>query len=243
MSTAMSIARREFSTYFNSPVAYVVLGVYLIAAGSLFFFIMGGGLFTVGLASMRSFFGIAPWLFMVVAPAVTMRLIAEERKTGTFEVLMSLPVREGDVVAGKFLGAVAMIAVGLLFTLPFPISVSLLTPATIPFDWGPVIGGYLGVLLMTSTFIAVGMWTSAITKNQIESFIMGLAICFLLIIIDNVALIVPGAIGAVFQYLSVSFHFENIARGVIDTRDIVYYLTMTGVGLKLTSSALTAVRQ
>ncbi len=243
MRNALTIARREFQTYFNSPVAYIVLGVYLIAICSLFFFVLGGGVFVAGRASMRSFFAISPWLFMVVAPAVTMRLIAEERKSGTLEVLITLPVRDWEVVLGKFLGAMWMIIVGLVFTLLVPISLSSLTAPKFVFDWGPVMGGYLGLLLMSSTFVATGMWASALTRNQIVSFIIGLAVCFLLIIVDSFAFFLPDGLGAVLQYLSASYHFQNIARGVIDSRDLVYYFSMTAIGLRLTIGALRTARQ
>lgn len=243
MKNALTIARRELGTYFNSPVAYIVLGVYLIACLALFFFMMGGGVFVAGRASMRGFFGIQYWMFMVVAPAVTMRLIAEERRSGTLEILMTLPVQEWEVVVGKFLGALAMVSTGLAFTLPIPVALSTLTPAGVSFDWGPVIGGYLGTVLMASTFIAAGMWASALTRNQIVSFIIGLAICFALIIIDNVAFFLPESFGALLQYLSVAYHFENISRGVIDTRDLVFYASMSGFGLWLTTGALRAARQ
>jgi len=243
MQNALAIARREFASYFNSPVAYVVLGVYLIAAGALFFFMIGGGFFVIERASLRAFFGIAPWLFMVLAPAVTMRLIAEERRSGTLEVLMTLPVREREVVLGKFLGAMGMVTVGVLFTVPYALSVAGLVEDGFSFDWGPVVGGYLGTLLMASTFISAGMWASALTRNQIVSFIAGLAICFFLIIVDGVAFIMPPTVASVLHYLGANTHFESIARGVIDSRDVVYYLSMTTVGLWLTSSALRAARK
>lgn len=242
MQNAWSIARREYWTYFHSPVAYIVLGFFLLAACALFFFMMGGGVFVGGQASMRGFFGVMPWLFMVVAPAVTMRLVAEERRTGTFEVLMTLPVDEFDVVIGKFAGAIAMVFTGLLFTLPIPATLALLTAEGFAFDWGPVVGGYVGSVLLGAAFISVGMWASALTKNQIVAFIVGLAFCFVFIIVDNIAFFMPTSVAPFFSYLSAAIHFENIARGVIDTRDVVYYLTVTGIGLRLTVSALRAAK-
>jgi ABC-2 type transport system permease protein len=242
MSNALTLARREFTTYFHSPVAYIVLGVFLVAATSLYYFIMAGGAFVVGKASMRTFFAIMPWLFMVLAPAVTMRLLAEERRTGTLEVLMTLPVTERDVVIGKFRGALAMVALGVSFTLPIPFTMAGLVADGFAFDWGPVLGGYLGTLLLVSGFLAIGMWASAATRNQIVAFVVALAISFLLVIVDNVAFFMPTSIGPVFQYLSVSQHFDNIARGVIDSRDVVFYLSMTAVGLRLTVGSLKNAR-
>jgi ABC-2 type transport system permease protein len=237
----LTIARRELSTFFSSPIAYIVLGVFLAIAGYLFFFF--SGLFIAGKASMRPFFGLAPILFMFLAPAITMRLIAEERKSGTFEILMTLPVREWEVVAGKFLAAFATIAVALLFTVPWALSLVSVTAKDAVFDWGPVIGGYLGVLLMSSAFIAVGLFASALQKNQIVGFIVGLALCFLLWFPDKVAFVLPTGLAEIAQYLSVGYHFENIARGVIDTRDLFYYLTVTAIGLLATTRVLASVRK
>jgi ABC-2 type transport system permease protein len=241
VSHTLRIARRELSAFFNSPIAYIVLGVFLVVSGYLFFFF--SGLFIVGKASMRGFFGLAPVLFLFLAPAITMRLIAEERKSGTLETLMTLPVKEWEIVAGKFLAAVGTVFVCMLFTLPYPLSLYALTAANASFDWGPVIGGYLGVMLMSSSFIAWGMWASAMNKNQIVGFIVGLALCFALWIPDRVAIVLPDTLGGIAQYLSVNYHFENVARGVIDTRDLFYYLTVTAIGLLATTRQLASVRQ
>ena len=237
----LTIARRELATFFNSPVAYIVLGVFLAIAGYLFFFF--SGLFIVGKATMRPFFGLAPILFMFLVPAITMRLIAEERKSGTFETLMTLPVREWEIVAGKFLAALATIAIALSFTLPWALSLFAATANDSAFDWGPVIGGYLGVLLMSSAFIAVGLFASALQKNQIVGFVVGLGLCFALWFPDKVAMILPSGLAEIAQYLSVGYHFENIARGVIDTRDLFYYVTVTAIALLATTRVLASVRK
>ena len=237
----LTIARRELSTFFNSPIAYIVLGVFLAIAGYLFFFF--SGLFIVGKATMRPFFALAPILFMFLVPALTMRLIAEERKSGTFETLMTLPVREWEIVTGKFLAALAMIGVALLFTLPWPLSLVSATAKDAAFDWGPVLGGYLGIMLMCSAFIAVGLFASALQKNQIVGFIVGLALCFALWFPDKVAIVLPSGFAEIAQYLSVGYHFENIARGVIDTRDLFYYVTVTVIGLLATTRVLASVRK
>lgn len=237
----LTIARRELSTFFNSPIAYIVLGVFLAVSSYLFFFF--SGIFMMGAATMRPFFGLAPILFMFLVPAITMRLIAEERKSGTFETLMTLPVREWEVVAGKFIAALVTIAIALLFTLPWALSLVSAVEKDAVFDWGPVIGGYLGVLLLSSAFIAWGLFASALQKNQIVGFIVGLALCFLMWFPDKVALLLPASAAAVVQYLSVAYHFENIARGVIDSRDLFYYVTVTAIGLMATTRVLASVRK
>ncbi len=235
----LAVARREFKSFFNSPVAYIVIGVFLAVAGWFFF----STLFISGQASLRGFFSLAPIMFVFFAPAVTMRLLAEERKTGTLELLLSMPIRDWEVVVGKFLAALGMVAVGLAWTLPYPIIVSSFTAAGASFDWGPVVAGYLALLLLAASFLALGLWASALSKNQIVGFIVGLLLCFLFYFIDKFAVVLPQGLGQILEYLSVDYHFGNIARGVVDTRDLLFYASLTGVGLLLTTRTLNTVRQ
>lgn len=239
MSTALAVARREFRTFFQSPIAYIVIGVFLLVSGWIYF----STLFLGGAASLRAFFGFAPVLFVVFAPAVTMRLLAEERKTGTLELLLSMPIRDWEVVVGKFAAALGMVAVGLLWTLPYPFSVATLAAKGMSFDWGPVIGGYLGLLLLASSFLSLGLWASAVSKNQIVGFIIGLLLCFAFYFVDKFAIVLPASLGEVLQFLSVDYHFENIARGVFDTRDLLFYFSLTAAGLMLTTRSLAAAKQ
>lgn len=239
MGTTLAVARREFRSFFNSPVAYIVLGGFLLTAGWLYF----STLFVAGQASLRGFFAVAPVLFVVFAPAVTMRLLAEERKSGTLELLLTLPVHDWQVVGGKFLAAMGMVGVGLLLTLPYPLSVAALTAPGASFDWGPVVMGYVGLVLLASSFLALGLWASALSRNQIVGFIVGLLLCFAFYAVDKFAVVLPQTLAALFQYLSVDYHFDNIARGVLDTRDVLFYVTLTTVGLGLTVRTLGTVRQ
>src|SRR5712692_3588678 len=225
MNIAMAIARREFKAFFQSPIAYIVIGVFLIWGGWLFF----STFFVAGVASMRNYFAITPLVFIVFAPAVTMRLIAEERKTGTMELLLSMPIRDW--------------AVALLWTLPYAITAASLTASGVRFDWGMVFAGYLGLLLMASSFLSIGLWASAMSRNQIIGFIVGLLLCFSFWFVDKFAIFLPATLGELLQFLSVDYHFENIARGVFDPRDIVYYLSLTAAGLVLTNRSLSAARQ
>ncbi len=232
MNNVLSIARREFATYFNSAMAYTVLGFYLTVAGAIFFFtLLGPGLFVAGNASMRAFFEFSPWLLMIVVPAVTMRLIAEERKSGTLEVLMTLPVRELDIVLGKYIGAMAMMGVGLLFTLPIPVVLSGLVAEGFSFDWGTTFTGYVGMFFLVSAFVAVGMWISSMAKNQISAFIIAFMVCAVLNLLRFVTVFLPESIGPIFQNLSTFTHFENVSRGVLDSRDVIYYVAITFMGL------------
>lgn len=234
MSTTISIARRDFQAYLNSPTAYVVLGVFLLVLGYLFF----STLFLGGFASMRGFFSIVPVLFVVFGPAITMRLISEERKTGTIEQLLTLPVNNIQVVIGKFLAALGIMCVGLLFTLPYAWSMSLLTAPDVSFDYGPVIGGYVGLVLLAGAFVSLGLFASSLTKNQIVAFIIGLALCFFFYFVDKFAILMPPTLGAFFEYISVDYHFNNIARGVVDTRDVIFYLSLITIFLFFTERSL-----
>lgn len=234
MNTICSIAKKDFRAYFNSPVAYVVLGVFLLVLGYLFF----STLFLGGFASMRSFFSLSPVLFVIFGPAIAMRLISEEKKAGTIEQLLTLPISNLQIVLGKFLAALGIVAVGLLFTLPYVFSVALLTPSDTPFDFGPVIGGYLGLILLSGSFLSLGLWASSLTKNQIVAFILGLLLCFFFYFIDKFAVLMPASLGAILEYISADYHFNNISKGVIDSRDIIFYISLISIFLVLTERTL-----
>jgi ABC-2 type transport system permease protein len=239
MEATLAIARRELRTFFASPIAYVVLGGFLLLAGWLYF----STLFLAGQASLRAFFGIAPVLFVVLVPAITMRAVAEERKSGTLELLLTLPMEDWQIVLGKFLAALGMVSVGLAWTLPYPLTVAALTAPGVGFDWGPVFAGYLGLLLLAASFIGLGLWVSALSRNQIVAFIVALVLCFALAFVDKFAVLLPESLGQVLEYVSVDYHFENIARGVLDTRDLLFYLSLTTLGLVLTTRALSSARR
>lgn len=223
MRNVIPIARRELKAYFNSPIAYIVVGVFLLISGYLYF----STVFLAGMSSMRSFFSITPLLLVIFSPAITMRLVAEEVRSGTLELLTTMPVRDVEVVLGKFLAALGVIASGLVMTLAYPITIS----AIGDLDWGPVIGGYLGLLLVGAALAAIGLATSTWTRNQIVAFILGLLLCLALWLFDKVVLFVPQGLGRVLEYLSVDYHFQNIARGVVDSRDLLYYLSVWAVAM------------
>jgi len=237
MTQALHIARREFASYFDSPIAYVILGLFLVACGVVTFFLFGG-IFLEGQASMRRFFMAAPFIFMFLCPAVAMRLIAEERKSRSLEMLLTLPLKDWHVVIGKFIGALGLMAVGLLFTFAFPLSIQSIVAENYAFDWGPVLGGYIGLLLLGGSFLAIGLFTSALTKDQVVSFILGVSICALFVFVDWATFIMPDALVGFVKYLSADVHFDSIARGVIDSRDLVYFASLTGLFLMLSISAL-----
>lgn len=212
-----TIFRKEFLSFFNSPIAYIVICVFLLFSGWLFF----QQFFLVGQATMRPFFVLVPVLFLFLAPAITMRLIAEERKTKTISLLLTLPISNAEIILGKFLAAEALLGVALVLTLPYALTVAALGDL----DWGPVWGGYLGALLMGGAYLSVGMFSTSLTGNQIVSFVFGLALCFVFFIVDKVLIFLPDRLATALEYFSVDYHFHNIARGVVDLRDVVFYVT------------------
>jgi ABC-2 type transport system permease protein len=210
-----SLAKKELYSYFYSPIAYVVMVIYLAFAGWFFF----SRFFLFGQLELRSYFDLAPLLLMFLSPAITMRLLSEEINTGSYEMLMTLPLTELEMLLGKFLAALIFLGLTLGVTLCYPLTLATLGRL----DWGPVIGGYLGLLLLGAVYLSVGLFTSALTRNQIVAFILGLAICCLLYLADKVLMFLPAPLVGVFEYLGVGYHFEGFARGVIDSKDLIYF--------------------
>jgi ABC-2 type transport system permease protein len=234
MTPALVISRREIRTYFNSPVAYIVVPVFVIITGYLFF----TQLFLEKQADMRGFFNIMPLLFMFMIPAITMRLLADEKASGTLELLITMPVRDSEVVIGKFLAAMALLCTAIGLTLVFAITVKSLGPL----DRGPTIGGYLGLVLMGGAYVSIGVMASALTRNSIVSFIVAFAISFALYLLGRLTQFLPQALQKLVAYLSIDGHFENIGRGVIDTRDVIYYFSVMVVCLLIATLSLESRR-
>lgn len=216
---------KELRSFFNSPVAYIVILVYLVILGWFF----TSNLFLAGQATLRTVFEMTPFLLLFFAPAMTMRLISEERKTGTLELLATKPLREYEIIVGKFAAALALYFFTLLPTLVYFVTVSFIGSL----DVGSVICGYVGLLLVGSVFLAISLFGSSITENQVVAFIVSFLIVFALFMLDKVLIYLPNSLATVFEYLSVDYHFSNIARGVIDTRDLIYYFTTVGFALFL----------
>jgi gliding motility-associated transport system permease protein len=223
MKQMIRIFNKEFKTYFISPIAYIVIAVFLLLTGWFFFTTF----FIYGQASLRTFFDLLPMIFSFVIPAVTMRLFSEELNVGSYEILLTMPVSITDVVLGKFLAGVVFVAVMLIPTLSYPITVSLLGQL----DWGPVVGGYLGAVFLGAAFSAVGLFASSLTRNQITAFMISMAICLALTLIDRMLLFFPRSFLGVLGYLGANLHFENSSKGIIDSRDILYFLSVSFVGL------------
>lgn len=231
MQNTLTIFRREFASYFNSPIAYIFIIAFLVLNSGLFM----TGFFLNGAADLRSFFGNLPFFLIFFIPAVSMRLWAEDKRTGTFELLMTLPMRAREVMMGKYLAALAFYLVSLAGTLPLPIMISMLGNP----DVGAIWSGYIGAALLGGLYLAVGTFTSGLMRDQISAVILGIMTCFTIFIVGvpGVAATIDGwipGLGSFLQhYVGLSGHFEMMLRGVITMGDLAYFLGLTAVFLSL----------
>jgi ABC-2 type transport system permease protein len=223
MHQVSHIMGKELKDFFISPIAYIVISVFLLVTGWLFF----STFFVFNQADMRNFFNLLPMTFAFVVPAITMRLFSEELNTGSYETLLTLPVTFRDIIIGKFLAGVVFVSAILVPTLAYPLFIAMMGEL----DWGPVIGGYAGAIMMGAAFTAIGLFASALTRNQIIAFIMGAVICFALTTMDRMLFFFPAPVLNVVNYLGASSHFQNVAKGIIDSRDILYFLSLVFLGL------------
>lgn len=220
MGPFLGVYRRELRSYFNSPIAYIFIVVFLLLSSWLFF----RGYFLYAQADLRPFFTLLPWIFLFFVPAVSMRLWAEERKLKTAELLLTLPVRDEQVILGKFLAGLTLIAITVLLEFPLVI----LTAQLGDVDPGPVVGGFVGSLFLGGAYLSIGLFLSSLTDNQIVAFILGVVVCFAFFIVgENLVLVTaPASLAPLLQSLGLGAHFQSIGRGVIDSRDVVYYLSV-----------------
>jgi ABC-2 type transport system permease protein len=234
MHSIWVITKREFNSFFDSLVSYIFIVVFLGISG-FFTWMLGSDIFFIGQATLQPFFSIAYFTLFFFIPALTMRMVAEEKRIGTLELLLTKAVSDWQVILGKFLACLILIAVALALTLPYYITVWALGPV----DHGAVLCGYLGMLLMSMAYIAIGLFASSITNNQIVAFLLALLIgVFFLIIFDVLSGSFTGTIGQLLNYFSMSTHFDSISRGVIDSRDLLYFLSITFLGLMLAETSL-----
>ena len=225
-SPAIVIMKRELATYFTNPISYIVTGLFLIITGVMFFTTF----FLQNRANMRNFFSLLPILFSFFIPALTMRLYSEEKKSGSIETLMTLPVTELQVVTGKFLAAFISSAIMLAPTLLYLVSILFFGKP----DIGPIIGGYIGAIFLCAAFSAIGVFASSVTKNQLTAFFVAFMICIVLTMIDAFLIFLPAPIVSLLQFISANEHFTSISRGIIDTRDLIYFISLTALFFCLT---------
>ena len=238
MSPMLIIAKREFRSYFDSPLAYVVICLSFLVLGA-FFFLVGGGFWQVDRASVSHMFELAPYgLAFLVVPVITMRLIAEERRSGTLEMLITLPVRDSDVILGKYLGALGMLLVLVLATAIYPLAMFWHPWNLGPLDSGPVLAGYFGLLLFSAATVAIGLLISSLTESQAIAFFITVFVLLALWLLGRLANSLGGATGTFLNFIAFDTRLSGFWRGLIDTRDVVFFLTVTATCLVVAFRAL-----
>ena len=238
MKQTLSITRKELAGYFGSPMALIFVGAFL--AATLFSFFWVDTFFARGIADVRPLFRWMPVLMIFLVAALTMRQWSEEQRSGTLEVLLTLPVSRIQLVAGKFLAVMALVAIALALTIFLPITVEMLGNL----DWGPVFGGYLAAILLAAAYAAIGLFVSSRTDNQIVALIATVLLCGLFYLAGSGGLtdFVGDRVGEILRAIGSGSHFESIERGVVDLRDLLYYLSLTGIFLTLNVASLDSKR-
>jgi ABC-2 type transport system permease protein len=234
MRSIWVITKRELASFFDSLIAYVMIVIFLGLSG-FFTWLFGSNVFLIGQADLQVFFGISYWTLFFFIPAITMRTLAEENRSGTIELLSTKAVSDWQIVVGKFLACVLLLAIALACTIPYYITISMLGDV----DHGAIIGGYFGLLLISSMYISIGIFASSLTNNQIVAFLLALIVgLFFHILFQLMASGSTGMIGSILDYLSARTHFESLSRGVIDTRDLIYFGSFILGGLVLSQTML-----
>ena len=235
MRNINTIFRREVAGFFNSPMAYIFLVIFAIVNGYFF----TNTFFLFGQSDLRVLFDIVPLVYLFFIPAVSMGLIAREHNLGTMEIISTLPINNFEFVLGKFLAALSLILLGLFAT-----SIHFFTLIFVGsnVDYGAIFSGYLGLALMGGTYAAIGTYSSSVTENQVVSFIIGVFIVLVLFMLDKTLVFIPNSIAGFIQFLSVDYHLSNISRGVIDSRNLIYFISMIGFFIFLTIQTLEVKR-
>jgi len=227
MDKIWTITKKELGSYFDSLIAYILIIMFLGFTG-FFTWLFAGNIFVQGQASLATFFTVAFWTIFFFAPAITMRSLAEEKRTGTLELLTTKASSDWQIIVGKFLGAYLLVAICILFTLPYYFSVASFGPI----DHGGVLGGYLGLFLMAAAYISIGILASSITNNQIVAFLVALLIGLLFHwIFGLISLSFRGFLGSLFSYLSTITHYDSLSRGVIDLKDLFFFFSIVATAL------------
>ncbi|WP_420581373.1 ABC transporter permease [Reichenbachiella sp.] len=234
MNKIWIITRRELASFFDSLIAYVIIIMFLGFTG-FFTWLSGNNVFLMGQANLQVFFQIGFWTLFFFIPALTMKMLAEETKSGTIELLSTKAISDWEIVTGKFLACLLLVLIALSCTIPYYATVSQLGSV----DHGAVIGGYMGLLLLSAGYISIGLFASSITNNQIVAFLIALLIgIFFQLLFDILGFTFRGAVGNVLNYLSMRTHFDSLSRGVIDSRDLIYFFSVVGVGLTFAQAML-----
>ncbi|MEZ4970271.1 MAG: gliding motility-associated ABC transporter permease subunit GldF [Flavobacteriaceae bacterium] len=237
----IAIFKREIQSFFTSPIGYLVIGLFLVLTG-LFLWVFKGpfNIFEYGFADLGNFFHLVPWIFLFLIPAITMKSFSEEKKLGTLELLFIKPISLWETVLGKFLGSLCLALLAILPTLLYVYTISQLGATIGNLDMGMVMGSYFGLLFLMANYTAIGLFASTLSENQIVAFIIGTVLCFVMLFaFESLATILPnGPMVPLVEQIGMKVHFESIARGVLDTRDIIYFTSLTLFFLYLTVNRL-----
>lgn len=230
MNNILTIFKKELKSYFYSPVAYIVIVVFLIITGWFF----TSTLFVAGVITMRNVFDIIPFILLFFIPAISMRTFSEEKKAGTIELLLTKPITDYDIVLGKFFSTLTLAVLTFIPTVIYVVSLKLLGPL----DIGSIFSAYLGLVLMAGLYISIGLFASSLTENQVVAFIISFLIIFALFMMNKILMFVPPILVPIIEFISTDFHFSSISRGVIDTKDLIYYFSGIYIMLLLTKTSL-----
>ncbi|MGM0934673.1 MAG: gliding motility-associated ABC transporter permease subunit GldF [Bacteroidota bacterium] len=236
----LAILNKEIQSFFSSPIGYMVIGLFLVACG-LFLFVFPGeyNILDSGFADIKAFFNLAPWIFIFLIPAISMKSFAEEKRQGTMELLLTRPIGFGQLVLGKYFGALLLVILAIIPSFLYLITIHQLGNPVGNFDVGATLGSYLGLIFLAGCYTAIGIFSSSLTQNQIVAFILAVFLCFLSYFAFeelSSASISGGNYG--LEYLGISYHYQSISRGVIDSRDVIYFISFIFLFLKLTEIRL-----
>lgn len=231
---------KEFSGFFSSLVAYIAIGAFLVMTGLFLWVFPESAILESGYATLDSFFAVVPYVFMFLIPAITMRSFAEERKDGTFELLATRPLRDNQIIGGKFLACLGLVVFTLMLTLVYYFTISTLSVPSGEVDSGAIAGSYIGLLFLGSAFISIGIFASSISKNQIVSFSVAVLLSFFAYSgFDSLSMLVSlQTVDAFVSSLGMSEHYQSLGRGVVDSRDVLYFLCFSALFLMLTKTIL-----
>jgi ABC-2 type transport system permease protein len=226
MYTTWCVFQKEIRGFANSPAVYIFLTVFLVLSGAVMFYLQN--VFTEGVATMAPYFRAAPAVLLIFVPAIAMRLWAEENKAGTLELLMTLPIRDWEAVLGKFLASAMVVLLSIVLTLPMPLFIASFAAERAPVDPGAILCGYLGLAFTSLAYLAIAGAVSAMTRNQIVAYIIGLSACFAMHSISSPQLLfyLPGSMAGFVGYLGIDTHSRNFSRGILDTRDVLYFASL-----------------
>lgn len=235
----LTILQKEFNAFLNSPVAYVVLGVFLVATGLFVWVFPDSSVLDYGYADLQTLFNLAPWIFLFLIPAITMRTFAEEKKAGTIELLLTRPLTDGQIIGGKYLACLLLALLALVPTLLYYYSVYKLGSPEGNIDSAATVGSYLGLALLAAVFAAIGILASALTRDQIIAFLVAVVGCFLVYSgFDSLASVLQGSSAYYVGQLGIAAHYRDLSKGLVDSRDLVYFFSVVAVALQATRLVL-----